>query len=72
MARRAIYQRTVDSKWVVIQLPADYHEADRLPVPDSRDPGLTHGRTRKPRCSVEPRTTRSESRLEADLFHRTG
>jgi hypothetical protein len=38
MSRRAIYQRKVDSKWVVIELPADYHEGDRLPVRDSRDP----------------------------------
>ena len=38
MSRRAIYQRKVDGKWVVIELPADYHEGDRLPVRDSRDP----------------------------------
>jgi hypothetical protein len=37
MAKRAIYQRTVDGKWVVIELPANYHEGDRLPVRGSPD-----------------------------------
>jgi hypothetical protein len=40
MAKRAIYQRTVDGKWVVIELPANYHEGDRLPVRGSPDEGF--------------------------------
>jgi hypothetical protein len=32
MAKRAIYQRKEDGKWVVVELPADYKEGDRLPM----------------------------------------
>ena len=56
MSKRAIYQRTVDGKWVVIEFrPTITRETDcRCRIPGIR--GLTRGRTRKPRCSVEPQT----------------
>ena len=31
MPKRAIYQRKVDGKWAVIELPDDYKDGDRLP-----------------------------------------
>jgi hypothetical protein len=32
MPKRAIYQRKVDGKWAVIELPDDYKDGDRLPL----------------------------------------
>ena len=37
MPKRAIYQRKVDGKWAVIELPADYKDGDRLPLRGSTD-----------------------------------
>ena len=37
MPKRAIYQRKVDGKWAVIELPDDDKDGDRLPLPGSTD-----------------------------------
>ena len=37
MPKRAIYQRKVDGKWVVIELPDDYKDGDRFPLRGSTD-----------------------------------
>ena len=37
MPKRAIYQRKVDGKWAVIELPDDYKDGDRLPLRGSTD-----------------------------------
>src|SRR5579872_1011155 len=37
MPKRAIYQRKVDGKWAMIELPDHYKDGDRLPVRSSTD-----------------------------------
>jgi hypothetical protein len=37
MPKRAIYQRKVDGKWAVIELPDHYKDGDRLPLRRSTD-----------------------------------
>ena len=53
MPKRAIYQRKVDGKWAVIELPDDDKDGDRLPLRAQRIRGLTREMKREPSCSGE-------------------
>jgi hypothetical protein len=37
MPKRGIYQRKVDGKWAVIELPDEYKDGDRRPLRGSTD-----------------------------------
>ena len=40
MPKRAIYQRKIDGKWAVIELPDDDTDRDRRPLRGSTDQGF--------------------------------